>query len=128
MSGLLRFLDASPRGYKYASTADPLPVTTISSSSSPTITTEQGKGTLGSGQATVATTATQIAPARSTRGSITIVNEGTVDVRIGAAGVTTATGALLTGTKGASLTLNTTAAVFGIVATGTQAVSFVEGY
>jgi hypothetical protein len=89
-----------------------------------------GASTIATGQVTVASTAggTLIAAARATRTDITIVNEGTTDVRLGVSGVTTATGLLLVGIKGAALTLSTRAAVYGIVAAATQAVSYEENY
>ena len=56
-------------------------------------------GGYNTGQATVATTATVIAPRDRGRKTITIVNGGTTDVYVGGAAVTTSTGVLLTGTK-----------------------------
>jgi hypothetical protein len=94
----------------------------------PTFTQSQGSGNFAPAQATVSTTATQIVAARSGRNAVTIINGGTVDVFIGGSGVTTTTGALLAGTKGASLTIPTGAAVYGIVATGTEPVSAFETY
>lgn len=91
-------------------------------------TTAPGTASIATGQVTVATTATVVAAARTGRRSITIVNEGTTDVRIGAAGVTAGNGLLLSGVKGQTLTVETAAAVYGIVGTGTQAVSYVEAY
>jgi hypothetical protein len=87
-----------------------------------------GFGSIQTGQATVAATATLICAGLYGRGSVTIVNNGTVDVFIGGSAVTTGTGVLLPGTKGASLKLDTDADVYGIVGTGTQAVSYVETY
>lgn len=78
------------------------------------------------GQETVGNTATPICAARSDRQKVTIVNHGTTDVYLGGDDVATATGILLTGTAGAQVTLETTAAIYGIVGTGTQAVSFAE--
>jgi len=83
-------------------------------------------GGYNTGQATVATTATVIAPARPGRKTITIVNGGTTDVYVGGAAVTTSTGFLLTGTKGAGFTVDTEGPVYGIVGSGTQAVSYLE--
>lgn len=59
-------------------------------------------GGYNTGQATVDTTSggVVIAAARPGRKTITIINGGTTDVYIGGKGVTTSTGALLTGTKG----------------------------
>ena len=79
------------------------------------------------GQVTIATTATKIVDAHLTRRAVVIVNEGTTDVRVGnSSGVLTTTGALLTGTKGAQLTIEGSGAVWAIVGTGTQAVSYIE--
>jgi hypothetical protein len=79
--------------------------------------------------ATVATTATQIVAERKGRRHVTIINHGTADVFIGPdANVTTSTGALLAGTKGTAITIETQGAVYGIVAAATQAVSAIEAY
>jgi hypothetical protein len=91
------------------------------------VTTTQAVGeTVVSGQVTVGATATQIAHARPGRRSILIVNEGTTAVRIGPPGVTTGNGVLLPGAVGASIRLEGGGAVYGIVASGSQAVSFIE--
>lgn len=89
-----------------------------------------GAPNIATGIVTVAATVggTLIAAARATRTDITIVNEGTTDVRLGVSGVTTGTGLLLVGIKGAALTLSSRAAVYGIVGVGTQNVSFEENY
>jgi hypothetical protein len=89
---------------------------------------QAGNTAIATAQVSVGTTATQIAALRAGRGSVTIENEGTTAVRIGIAGVTTGNGFLLPGVVGASLTLQTTAAVFGIVAAGTQTVSVLETF
>ena len=81
------------------------------------------------GQVSVATTATKIVDAHPTRRVLVIINEGTTDVRLGtSSGVTTSNGALLTGTKGASLSIEGGAAVWAIVGTGTQTVSYLEQF
>lgn len=84
--------------------------------------------TLATAQVSVTTSATQIAASRAGRRSITIINEGTTVVRLGVSGVTTGTGAYLAGVAGASVTLETEAAVYGIVGSGTQTVSCIENY
>ena len=91
---------------------------------------DYGGGTIATGQVSVATTAggTLICAARATRRSITIVNLGTTDVYIGASGLTTSTGLLLLGAKGAAITLETAAEIYGIVGSGTQSVSYIEEY
>jgi hypothetical protein len=91
---------------------------------------DYGGGTIATGQVAVDTTAggTVIAAARATRRRIVIVNHGTTDVYIGVSGLTTSTGMLLIGIAGASVHLETAAAVYGIVGSGNQTVSFVEEY
>lgn len=71
-------------------------------------------------QVSVGTTATLIIAAADGIDSVTIENMATTDVYIGKAGVTTANGFLLPGTKGASITLSATTDIYGIVAAGTQ--------
>lgn len=80
------------------------------------------------GQVALATTASQVAAERTTRRSITIVNTSTIDVYVGGTGVTTTTGQLLLGVKGASLTLEVTGAIHAIATSGTPTVTFVEEY
>lgn len=91
-------------------------------------TTQLGASNLATGQATATTSASILVPARSGRISVTVENLGTTDTFLGAAGVTAATGMLLVGTKGSAVTIYTQAAIYGIVATGTQAVSFLETF
>lgn len=93
-------------------------------------TAEEGVPNIASGQVSVGNAApgTQIVAARTTRRGVLITNLGTTDVWIGVSGVTTATGALLPGVRGASITVSTIAAVFGIVGAGSQSVSFLEEY
>jgi hypothetical protein len=74
-------------------------------------------------QVSVGSTATKIYTGQSGVDEVTIANLGTTDVFIGKSGVTTSTGFLLPGTKGASLTLCSTVDIYGIVASGSQAVS-----
>lgn len=83
----------------------------------------------------VLTTATLIAAARTGapgtgRVSITIINNtGSDQICLGGATVTAATGLCLPAIAGASMTLNTTAAIYGIAPTTAQAkVSFAETY
>lgn len=84
-------------------------------------------------QVSVGATATVIAAARTGaagtgRVSITITNTTTTAIYLGGSGVTTSTGTMLPGVVGASVTINTTAAVYGIVATGTATVTEFETY
>lgn len=85
----------------------------------------KGSGSIATAQVSVGTTSTQIVGARSGRGSVKITNLGTNDVYIGNTGVTSTTGDLLPGTKGASITIPANIAIFG-VATAAQAVSVME--
>jgi hypothetical protein len=80
------------------------------------------------GQITVGNTATLIVAARVGRVRVTIQNTGTTPVYLGGSTVTTATGFRLPGVDGAAYTTQNSAAIFGIVTAGTQAVSFIEEY
>lgn len=85
----------------------------------------KGGTDLSTGQVSVGTTATKICDAApGARQTITIVNDSTVDVFLGGSGVTTSTGVLLAGTKGQTLTLSFSGALYGIVGTGTETVSY----
>lgn len=87
-----------------------------------------GSETIGTGQASVATTETAVVAARNNRHAVMIINHGTTAVYLGPTGLTTSTGVLLAGVVGASITIPTQAAIFGVVASGTQTVSYVELY
>jgi hypothetical protein len=79
-------------------------------------------------QVTVTTTAIIIAPVRASRKGILIVNHGAVDVYIGAQGVTSSTGMLLVGTKGAWLNIESGGAIYAITASGSATISFNEAF
>lgn len=87
-------------------------------------------GGFATSQATADTTSggVQLVAARAGRHSLRLVNLGTTDVWVGPKGVSSTTGALLVGTKGASLPIDTQDAVYGVVGTGSQAVSVIETY
>lgn len=87
-----------------------------------------GGASIASGQVSVGTSATQIVAARAMRKEVVIVNTSTTIVYLGASGVTTGTGLYLAGVAGQLIKLRTAAAVYGIVATGTETVSFMEEY
>jgi hypothetical protein len=78
------------------------------------------------GQVSVTGTATQIVPANTSRSGIVIIQHGTTDVFLGEANVTTSTGALLVGTKGAGLAFSSTSAIYGITSGAAQIISFLE--
>jgi hypothetical protein len=78
-------------------------------------------------QVAVTGTATQIVAANAARSGISIENLGTTDVWLGEnSAVTTSTGHLLLGTKGASVSFSTTGAVWGITSGASQSVSVLE--
>jgi hypothetical protein len=94
-----------------------------------------GAATIATNQVSVATTAggTQIVAARTGvagtgRVSVTVCNTGTTAVYLGASGLTTSTGQYLAGIAGACATFNTTAAIYGIVGSGTETVAYSETY
>ena len=85
----------------------------------------KGATDLTTGQVSVTSTAVVIAAAApGERQTITVVNSGTTDVWLGGSGVTTTTGILLAGVKGQTLTLSFSGALYGIVASTAQTVSF----
>jgi len=90
------------------------------------VTTTEGASSIATNQVSIAASATQIVAARAGRKAVLILNEGTIEVRLGGAGVTTATGLLLYGARGAGVAIDGGAAVYGIVVSGTQNVSYVE--
>jgi hypothetical protein len=76
-------------------------------------------------QINVQDTATLIIAANPKRAGVLITNpSGGITVFVGNAGVTAGTGGFLE--SGSSLSIPTTAAIYGIVSTGSQAVSYVE--
>jgi hypothetical protein len=79
-------------------------------------------------QATVGSTATLIVAQRSGRDTVVVENTGTTDVYLGNSTVTTTSGLLLPGVIGASVAIETTDAVYGVVASGTQKVCAVENF
>jgi len=85
-----------------------------------------GSVAIATAQVAVAVTATLIITTRTGRIAVTLYNQGTQTVYIGITGVTTGTGLALT--AGASITINTQAAIYGISASGTQTVAFLETY
>jgi len=87
-----------------------------------------GADNIATNQVSVTSAATAIVAARATRRSVLIINHGTTDVYIGGASVTTSDGILLTGTAGAAIGIGTTAAVYGIVVSSSQTVSYIENY
>lgn len=92
-----------------------------------------GAANLATNQVSVGATATLISAARigapgTGRVALTVVNTSTAPVYLGGSGVTTTTGTLLPGILGASVTINTQAAVYGITASGSETVSEFETY
>lgn len=104
------------------------PAATLPVTGNVNVVSQKGADNIVYGQATITSGGLQIAGSRPTRRSIAIVNHGTIDVFLGNAGVLTTTGLKLKGIDGNSVVLATTAAVTGIVAATSQAVSYVEIY
>lgn len=111
------------------SVANPLPVqsTTSATPAAPNSVIDRGSASFATAQVTVGTTNTQIAAARTGRRAITIENLGTGAFYVGVTGVTVANGYLVPGVLGATVTIPTQAAVFGIAAAA-QAVSVLETF
>ena len=86
-----------------------------------------GASVITTGQATVTTVAASLVAANAARRSVTIVKHGGGDVFLGAtAAVTSATGLLFAGGKGAALGLDTSDEVFAVMGAGSVVVSFLE--
>ena len=107
-----------------ASDQSPVPVTT----SGPPV----GAGSLATNQVSVPNTAggTLIVAARPTRKSVLVINlTGTDTLYIGNTGLTTGTGLPIVAIPGAGAEIDTTAAIYGIIAGGAaQTVGFLETY
>ena len=88
--------------------------------------TKQCGGSLSVGQVFVANTATLILGANANRMRLIIIQTGTTAVYIGGSGVATNTGQYMVGIAGYPISIRTTAAVYGIVSTGTQTVTYME--
>lgn len=101
--------------------------TTIAAPANPFPTRDYGSASIATSQTTVGTGNTQIVSARSGRMAVTIENLGTGAFYVGVTGVTTANGYLVPGVLGASVTIPTQAAVFGIAPVA-QAVSVLETF
>lgn len=86
-----------------------------------------GSGVIATGQVAVTTSATLVAAARAGRKSITISSTSAVVFYVGAAGVTTGTGLYVAGAAGATVTLDTSAAVYAIGASAVT-LSYLENY
>ena len=77
-------------------------------------------------RATIGTTATLIAAARTETRRLTIRNLGTTPVFIGDSGVTIASGMLLDGSVGATLEVSNTVAIYGVTEAISQDVSAID--
>jgi hypothetical protein len=76
----------------------------------------------------VNSTATLIVPTATGRRDVIIIQESNTLVRLGGANVTTSNGVPLPNTMYSTITITGHGAVYGIVATGTANVSFLETY
>lgn len=78
-------------------------------------------------QVTITGTATLVSASNSSRSGIALTNLGSTDVYYGENNsVTTATGDLLAGTKGAVKAFSTTGAIYAITGGSSQAISVLE--
>jgi len=121
-------------GTARATATNPIPAavngangTGIATAANPFPVRSAGSATIATSQVTVGTTSTQIVAARTGRMSVTITNNGTNAFYVGITGLTTANGYLVPGVLGASVTIPTQAAVFGIAAVA-QSVSVLETF
>jgi hypothetical protein len=89
---------------------------------------QSASNAIAASQVSIGTSATLAADARPTRSAVTIENTGTTAVYIGTSDVTTTTGMLLPGVVGASITINSRAPIYGVVATGTATVTILDTY
>lgn len=125
---------AGVNGSSVATQANPFPTsvngvngTGIATAANPFPSRDYGSATIATSQVTVGTSSTQIVAARSGRMAVTITNNGTGAFYVGVTGLTTANGYFVPGVAGASVTIPTQAAVFGIAAVA-QAVSVLETF
>jgi hypothetical protein len=86
-----------------------------------------GAPSFATGQVAVGTTATQVVPARVGRQSVTITATSAVVFYVGASGVTAANGHYVAAAAGASVRVDTTAAVFAVGASALT-VSYLETF
>lgn len=78
-------------------------------------------------QVAITGTATLVVAANSSRSGLELTNLGTTDVYYGEnSSVTTATGDLLLGTKGAAKAFSTTGAVYAVTSGASQTISVLE--
>jgi len=90
---------------------------------------ERGAPNFVTGQGTATTNMGTVVAARATRRALLVVNTGTVDMYLGAGtAVAATTGLLLTGTKGAAVSLPVTGAIYSIAAAGSAVYSYAEVY
>jgi hypothetical protein len=83
--------------------------------------------TMTTGQVSCGTSSTALVAARPGRSRVKITMVGAVDAFIGNTGVAVGTGDLLLGTKGTTMTIETSAAVFCVAASAVT-VSYLETY
>lgn len=86
-----------------------------------------GAPSIATGQVSVGTSSTLIAAARTGRQAITVVSTTALVFYVGNTGVTTATGQYVAAAAGASITINTSAAIYGVAAAPVT-VSYMEAF
>lgn len=117
MAGQIHYTNADGINATPVSAANPLPV--INGGTSANVATNQ---------VSIGTSATLIAAARPGRTMITVVNTTTTQIFLGPSGLTTGNALPLPGVVGASVTLQFSGALYGIVASGTATVGEAEVY
>jgi hypothetical protein len=99
---------------------------TLNTDSNGRVWTNGGTTTLANGQVAPTNSAGTVVAARTGRQRLTLVNIGTITVYVGIATVTTANGVPIY--PGGSMTLENSALVQGITASGTGAIAYIEEY
>jgi hypothetical protein len=92
-----------------------------------TLCIQGGSTNITTGQVSCGTSATLLVAARTGRSRVKLTMNGAVDAYIGPAGVAVGTGDLLLGTKGTTMTFETSAAVYCVAASAVT-VSYLETY
>lgn len=86
-----------------------------------------GSGVIATGQVAVTTSDTLVCAARAGRNSVTISSASAVAFYVGATGVTSSTGLYVAAVAGASITLDTAAAVYAVGASNLT-LTYIENY
>ena len=83
---------------------------------------------IATGQLIVETTLTLVVAARPERRGVLIINGSSLPLFLGDEGVTVANGLRILGVEGTGIVIPTTHAIYGVVASGSASVSYMELY